>query len=226
MPIATAPPVLDTSDPEENQRDPWDAAFSLQLNERNGLLAPGGLAPDNARAKSPVPSINVISPTDTMSAPTPRKLFVPDEPRDEAGWKIVLRSVAHTLFPSLVDLGSRPWLWKIIAVCSAPAIFLLTLTLPVVVDEPETEAGILAADEARRAGTPSLEAQLIEYDESDAEEDLLRARIEAEEHVHDVRFNKWLTATQCALSPVFCISVLFSKSPRVTLTAFFTVLGR
>lgn len=212
MPIATAPPALDTSDPDDAQRDPWDAAF-LQLNERNGSLAPGG--PDHTRAKSPVPSINLFSPNDTESAPVPRKLFVPDEPR-EAGWKTVLRSVAHTLFPSLVDLGSRPWLWKIIALCSAPAIFALTLTLPVVVDEPETEAGVLAVEESRRAGTPSLEAQLIDYDESDAEEDLLQARIEAEERVHEMHFNKWLTATQCALSPVFCVSVLFGKSSRVT----------
>ncbi|KAF8606629.1 hypothetical protein BDV93DRAFT_350736 [Ceratobasidium sp. AG-I] len=207
MPIATAPPALDANDADDAQRDPWDAAFSVQLNERNGALTPGGL--DTARAKSPVPSINLFSPTDSTNTPAPRKLFVPEE-RTEAGWKTVLRSVAHTLFPSLVDLGSRPWLWKIIAVCSAPAIFALTLTLPVVVDERETDTSVLAVEEVRRPGTPSLEAQLIEYDESDAEEDLIQAQMEAEEHVHDMHFNKWLTATQCALSPVFCISVLFA----------------
>ncbi|QRV75052.1 Sodium/calcium exchanger protein [Ceratobasidium sp. AG-Ba] len=209
MPVATAPPALDTSRTEE-QRDPWDAAFSLQLNERNGLSpSPAG---ELSRAKSPVPSINVFSPAgpNGTSAAAPRKLFVPDDVPAPARWRTILSELAHTLFPSLVGISSRPWLWKIIAICSAPAIFALTLTLPVVVNEPEAEDGAV-----QPVGTPVLEAQLIDYDESDAEEELLQARMEAEEHVHDVHFSKWLTATQCALSPVFCVSVLFAGHKHV-----------
>jgi len=92
------------------------------------------------------------------------------------------------------------------------------LTLPVVVNEPKIEDG------AQLVGGPVLEAQLIEYDESDAEEELLQARIEAEEHVHDVHFSKWLTATQCALSPVFCVSVLFAGQKHVAWYIFAAVL--
>jgi sodium/potassium/calcium exchanger 6 len=202
MPIATAPPALDSS-ATDLQRDPWDAAYSVQLNER---LAPAG---EIDRAKSPVPSINLFSPgsPNGTSALAPRKLFIPDDAPAPAYWRTVLHNTACTLFPSLVDLSSRPWLWKIIAVCSAPAIFALTLTLPVVVNERAAEH---QSDELP-VGTPSLEAQLIDYDESDAEEELMQAQMEAEAHMHDVHFNKWLTATQCALSPVFCVSVLFGK---------------
>jgi sodium/potassium/calcium exchanger 6 len=202
MPI-TAPAALDPADQLEDQRDPWDAAFSLQLSERGG--SGGTLAPaaDVHRAKSPVPSINLFSPSDP-NGPSPvasRKLFVPDDAPVQPRWKTVLRQVIHTLFPSLVDIPTRPWLWKIVAVCSAPAIFALTLTLPVVVNDLEP-SGVAA-----RPTTPLL----VEYAESDAEEELVQAQIEAEEHVHDVHFNKWLTAVQCAFSPVFCIAVLFGE---------------
>ncbi|KAG9121252.1 hypothetical protein FRC07_002874 [Ceratobasidium sp. 392] len=218
MPIATAPPALDTSRTDD-QRDPWDAAFSVQLNERNNL-APSPVG-ELDRAKSPVPSIHLFSPTSPngASAVAPRKLFIPDDAHAPARWKTVLGDLAHTLFPSLVDITARPWLWKIIAVCSAPAIFALTLTLPVVVNEPEAEDG-----GPRPPMTPVLEAQLIDYDESDAEEELLQARIEAEQHVHDVHFSKWLTAAQCAFGPVFCVSVLFAGQKHVAWYIFAAVL--
>ncbi|KAF8717683.1 hypothetical protein RHS02_09228, partial [Rhizoctonia solani] len=211
----TAPPTMEGTDPEE-RHDPWDAAFSLQLSERGGgngnanngaMLAP---AAEVHRAKSPVPSIHVFSPSSPGNGTgpaAPRKLFVPDDAPTQLQWKLVLRQVIHTLFPSLVDLSSRPWLWKLVAVCSAPAIFALTLTLPVVVSEPESNLG----DGAERPVTPLL----IDYDGSDAEDEMIQARMEVEEHIHDVHFNKWLTATQCALSPVFCVSVLFSGQKHV-----------
>ncbi|KAH7341769.1 Sodium/calcium exchanger protein-domain-containing protein [Rhizoctonia solani] len=199
---ATAPPAMDTTDPEE-QRDPWDAAFSLQLSERGGAGANNGGANNGAalapaaeihRAKSPVPSIHIFSPNSPVVQPQ---------------WKRILRQVMHTLFPSLVDLPSRPWVWKIVAVCSAPAIFVLTLTLPVVVNDHESDLN--SGEGAERPVTPLL----IDYDESDVEDEMMQARMEAEEHVHDVHFNKWLTAVQCALSPVFCVSVLFSGQKHV-----------
>ncbi|CAE6535755.1 unnamed protein product [Rhizoctonia solani] len=209
---ATAPPVMDQTDPEE-QRDPWDAAFSLQLSERGGESAGNGvgLAPaaEIHRAKSPVPSIHIFSPSSPKGGARtagPRKLFVPDDARTQPRWKHVLRQVIHTLFPSLVDLPLRPWLWKIVAVCSAPAIFALTLTLPVVVNDPKSESS---------SGEGPVTPLLVDYDESDAEDEIMQAHMEAEEHVHDVHFNKWLTAVQCALSPVFCVSVLFSGQKHV-----------
>ncbi|CAE6410312.1 unnamed protein product [Rhizoctonia solani] len=209
----TAPPAMEGTDPEE-QRDPWDVAFSLQLSERGGGSTNNGttLAPaaEIHRAKSPVPSIHIFSPnspSNGVGPAAPRKLFVPDDALAEPQWKLVMRQVMHTLFPSLVDLSSRPWLWKLVAVCSAPAIFALTLTLPVVVSEPESNSGGGAGG--------SVTPLLIDYDESDVEDEMMQARMEAEEHVHDVHFNKWLTAIQCALSPVFCISVLFSGQKHV-----------
>ncbi|CAE6416202.1 unnamed protein product [Rhizoctonia solani] len=217
---ATAPPAMDATDPEE-QRDPWDAAFSVQLSERGGANANNGGANNGAalapaaeihRAKSPVPSIHVFSPNSPGTGAGPaasRKLFVPGDTIVQPQWKRVLRQVMHTLFPSLVDLPSRPWLWKIVAVCSAPAIFVLTLTLPVVVNDHESDSN--SGEGAERPVTPLL----IDYDGSDVEDEMMQAQMEAEEHVHDVHFNKWLTAVQCALSPVFCVSVLFSGQKHV-----------
>ncbi|EUC64802.1 sodium/calcium exchanger protein [Rhizoctonia solani AG-3 Rhs1AP] len=206
----TAPPAMDQADLEE-QRDPWDAAFSLQLSERGGANNGAALAPaaEIHRTKSPVPSIHVFSPSTLSNGAGPagpRKLFVPEDAQVQPQWKLVLCQVMHTLFPSLVDLPSRPWLWKIVAVCSAPAIFALTLTLPVVVNDPKSESS---------PGEGPVTPLLVDYDESDAEDEIIQAHMEAEEHVHDVHFNKWLTAVQCALSPVFCVSVLFSGQKHV-----------
>ncbi|CAE6516023.1 unnamed protein product [Rhizoctonia solani] len=209
----TAPPAMERID-SEDQRDPWDAAFSVQLSERGGgRTSNGALAPaaETHRAKSPVPSIHIFSPNSPSHGAgpaAPHKLFVPDDAQVQPRWKRILRQVMHTLFPSLVDLSSRPWLWKIVAVCSAPAIFALTLTLPVVVNDPDSE--FKSEEGAERPVTP-----LVDYDESDVEDEMMQARAEAEEHVLDVHFNKWLTAVQCALSPVFCVSVLFSGQKHV-----------
>ncbi|KAG8732799.1 hypothetical protein FRC11_010924 [Ceratobasidium sp. 423] len=210
----TAPPAVERID-SEDQRDPRDAAFSLQLSERGGgsstngtALAPGA---EIHRAKSPVPSIHIFSPNSPSNGDGPaasRKLFVPDDAQVQPQWKRILRQVMHTLFPSLVDLSLRPWLWKIVAVCSAPAIFALTLTLPVVINDPQSD---LKSGEGAEPITPLL----VDYDESDIEDEMMQARIEAEEHVLDVHFSKWLTAVQCALSPVFCVSVLFSGQKHV-----------
>ncbi|KAJ1307529.1 hypothetical protein OPQ81_001627 [Rhizoctonia solani] len=207
------PPAVDHN--LEEQRDPWDAAFSLQLSERGGGNINNGatLAPaaEIHRAKSPMPSIHVFSPSSPGNGAgpaAPRKSFIPDDTSIQPQWKLVLRQVIHTLFPSLVDLPSRPWLWKIVAVCSAPAIFALTLTLPVVVNSPESDS---KPEGLERSATPLL----IDYEESDIEDEMMQARMEAEEHVHDVHFNKWLTAVQCAISPVFCVAVLFSGQKHV-----------
>ncbi|CCO28926.1 Putative cation exchanger C3A12,06c [Rhizoctonia solani AG-1 IB] len=120
----TAPPAMEASDPEE-QRDPWDVAFNLQLSERGagGTNNGAALAPaaEIHRAKSPVPSIHIFSPSSPGNGAGPaasRKLFVPEDGPAEPQWKLVLRQVMHTLFPSLVDLSSRPWLWKLVALLS------------------------------------------------------------------------------------------------------------
>ncbi|KAE8208538.1 hypothetical protein CF327_g7075 [Tilletia walkeri] len=47
--------------------------------------------------------------------------------------------VLHTLFPSLRHLGSKSWVGIVVSLLSVPAIFMLKLTLPVVVEEEDEE---------------------------------------------------------------------------------------
>ncbi|KAA1087127.1 hypothetical protein PGT21_023231 [Puccinia graminis f. sp. tritici] len=54
-------------------------------------------------------------------------------------WKMIGRTVWDTLFPTLKDWKIKSLLGKIIAIVSSPAVFLLTLTLPVV-DETAEDA--------------------------------------------------------------------------------------
>ncbi|KAK0540372.1 hypothetical protein OC835_000698 [Tilletia horrida] len=67
------------------------------------------------------------------------------------GWDHLLydyiEPIAHALFPSLRHFGSKSWIGIIVSVLSVPAIFVLKLTLPVVVDEEEEEQAAAQLEE-------------------------------------------------------------------------------
>lgn len=80
---------------------------------------------------------------------------------------------------------------------------LLTLTLPVVVTPYESSH--MAREKAHR----HEDGRLVDFEEEGIERVLI-AEHEVIEDAHELSFNKWLTAVQCALAPVFCVAVLFS----------------
>jgi sodium/potassium/calcium exchanger 6 len=87
------------------------------------------------------------------------------------------------------------------AIFAAPAVLLLTLTLPVVVTPHH---------EHHRPEVP--EGRLVDVDPERSQESLIE---QAEEEVgnvfHELSFNKWLGAVQCVLGPLFCCAVLFGQ---------------
>lgn len=90
---------------------------------------------------------------------------------------------------------------------AAPAVLALTITLPVVVtpyDSPYVHEKTVVPD----SGLNSFEEEGIER--------ALIAEEEVEEEIHELHYNKWLMAAQCALGPLFCVSVLFSMSSFVS----------
>jgi sodium/potassium/calcium exchanger 6 len=92
------------------------------------------------------------------------------------------------------------------ALFAAPAVLLLTLTLPVVVT-PMQDSEV--AEKDGDANIPTL-GNLIDFEEEGVERALV-AEQEVEEEMHDLKFNKWLMAVQCICGPLFCVSVLFGK---------------
>jgi sodium/potassium/calcium exchanger 6 len=81
-------------------------------------------------------------------------------------------------------------------------VFLLTITLPVVV-RPFDSLG------SRHEKAPSVVHTLSTIDENDVERTLI-AEEEVLAEMHELQFNKWLVAVQCAFGPLFCAAVFFS----------------
>jgi sodium/potassium/calcium exchanger 6 len=94
-------------------------------------------------------------------------------------------------------------LGKVASVFAAPAVLALTLTLPVMVTPYENSH----THEEKIQGS---EGRLIDFEEEGIERALI-AEEEVQEDMHEMKFNKWLMAAQCALGPLFCVGVLFGE---------------
>jgi sodium/potassium/calcium exchanger 6 len=114
-----------------------------------------------------------------------------------------LSRIFHTVCPSLHQFWEKTLLRKIAAVLAAPAITMLTLTLPVVV--LENESGSMAYEK-----TPPVTGRLIDFEEEGVERPLI-ADEEVRDDTDEMKYNKWLMATQCLLGPLFCNAILFSE---------------
>jgi sodium/potassium/calcium exchanger 6 len=129
-------------------------------------------------------------------------------------------NIYRTLFPSLHHFRSKTVLGQIASVFAAPAVMLLTLTLPVVVTPYESR-------HHSHEKTPGQEDNLIDFEEEGVER-ILIAEEEVEEEMHGMPFNKWLTAVQCICGPLFCAAVLFGNAKQVyfiTSTRLILALG-
>ncbi|KAG8971781.1 hypothetical protein FRB90_010392 [Tulasnella sp. 427] len=62
---------------------------------------------------------------------------------------------------------------------------------------------------------PEREREREERLEREGESDVSSIMSDIEKEMHGASFNKWLTAVQCIVGPVFATAVLFSTSPRL-----------
>jgi solute carrier family 24 (sodium/potassium/calcium exchanger), member 6 len=161
--------------------------LSLQsVDEENQISSPTASVP-----LSVIPEVDVLHPSKRQRAGS---AFL-------RGWNI--------LFPTLHHFTQKSILGMIAALFAVPAVFCLTITLPVVVtprgDDENVEEG--KHDEVPDASVPQL-GTLINLEEDGEEHPLVADEIEEESKGLD--FNKWLMAVQCVCGPLFCVSVLFS----------------
>lgn len=186
-----------SSDVPLSDRSPLPPASSLPADDRWHSILEEPLISTDGDAGPQIPQIShtPASPrSDTNSdfahhtAPAPRR-----------GIRHILSLTSHILFPTLHEFRAKSLLGKVAAVFAAPAVFVLTVTLPVVV-KPYDDVGY------RHEKTPSIHHTLFPFEENGIE----RTLIAEEEEMDGLQFNKWLMAAQCAFGPVFCASVLFS----------------
>lgn len=111
-----------------------------------------------------------------------------------------LKNTSLVLFPHLHNFPNKSVLSILVAIFATPGILAFTITIPVVITA-YGETNVPKPDE-------TTEARLIDFEE-DGIERVLVAEDELKEECYETQFNKWLTALQCALGPVFCVLVLF-----------------
>ena len=191
----------------------WDTSSDVPLDDRSPLPPATSLPPDDSDFCPAEASFNLIDSDPDPQIPeifhTPASPHL-DHSSDVAhhivathrqGVGLVLARACHILFPTLHGFHTRGLLGKAAAVLATPAVFALTITLPVVV-EPYAGTG------SRHEKASSINDTLITVEGDGAERVLIAEEVVQE--VHGLRFNKWLMALQCTLGPLFCISVLFS----------------
>ncbi|KAH7930172.1 hypothetical protein BV22DRAFT_1191449 [Leucogyrophana mollusca] len=194
--------------------DPWDAALGVPLNERSPrMLLSQSIVEDREEDQSPmtiptIPSISrtPASPSGSSDADTEVETYTPPTRRQRVGW--VLGRTYHILFPSLHHFRSKTLLGKVASLLAAPAVMALTLTLPVVVMPYESQDSREEKLHHHHHQGNASEARLIDFEEEGVERALI-AEEEVQEDLHEMKFNKWLMAAQCACGPLFGVGVLF-----------------
>ncbi|KAG8213426.1 Sodium/calcium exchanger protein-domain-containing protein [Butyriboletus roseoflavus] len=215
------------------ETEEWDGALGVPLNDRSPELFRTSISeePDSeeaervnaheegARTPLSIPTIPSILHTPASPTETPALTEVEEQnppTRPQGIWHILARTW-YILFPSLHHFGSKTLTGKIVSLLAAPAVMALTVTLPVVV----TPYGKDNSHEEKMGGH---ETHLSEFEEEGVERALM-AEHEVQEDLHEVESNKWLTAVQCVLGPLFCVTVLFSGSSHIKWLLAGTALG-
>ena len=221
-------------DPREysSERNPWESTLeqsSPSPHDTRSSRRPSVLPP--AR-KSPVPSIlideeDVQSPGTDVSHVAIVENTRPHLSKRERLWSAFTRTMG-VLFPTLVYFTDKSFTGMVAALFAAPAVLALTLTLPVVFT-PHGDLkmpGKGTEDPGRPQDGGTAEGQLIDSEDANEDEGVewtLEAEDIVGEEMHELKFNKWLMATQCILGPLFCAAVLLSEMKQFPLYA--TVIG-
>jgi sodium/potassium/calcium exchanger 6 len=191
-----------------------DASSDVPLSDRPSLPQASRLAPDGPDQGHSLPDSPLILINSETEPRIPEISRIPASPRSDNSSdiahyevatrrqtvRLALKRMCHILFPTMHEFKTKSLLGKVAAVFAAPAVFALTITLPVVV-EPYDSLG----DRYEKA--PST----INTFEDGIERTLVAEDVVLAE-MHELRFNKWLMAVQCAFGPLFCTGVLFSTS--------------
>lgn len=181
----------------------WDVDLGVPLSERSSPhMLPPCILDHEGREVGDDEERTIVagrtSPDTTSDGDTDLQVLAPQTRTQRL--LHLCRRIFYTACPSLQQFQDKTVIGKIAAIFAAPAIMALTLTLPVVITTEEN---------GRLASQPPT-GRLIDFEEEGIERVLI-AEEEVQEEMHDLKFNKWLMATQCVLGPLFCATVLFSE---------------
>lgn len=206
-----SPAPRDALDLEE--RDPWDDALGVQLGERQNGHPSRALLGDPPLRRIPSPIIS-ITPADspTASPPTspsvsPATLLLSSQvlPTETRRQRLLhyIADASSILFPTLQALQKKTFPSKLTSIVAAPAVFLLTITVPVILAHEQHET--FPEPKAPALGQPIDVEQEGMYQ-------VLETEAELRGDIEDIPFNQWLAVAQCILGPLFCAAALFGTS--------------
>ena len=184
-----------------------DTSSDVPLSDRSSMPQASHPAPDQGPSLPESPLIRINSDTEpyipdiSHTSASPRLDNNSDIARHEVPTPTALERMCHILFPTIHEFKTKSFLGKVLAVFAAPAIFALTITLPVVVGPYD-----ILGDRYEKAPTT-----INTFDEDGIQHTLVAEDVVLRE-MHGFRFNKWLMMVQCAFGPLFCTAVLFSTS--------------
>lgn len=126
-----------------------------------------------------------------------------------------LDKVLLTLFPSMIKFGKKPFYSKISAILSAPVIFLLTVTLPIVTEDSLS---------SRRSGGVHLDDDSEAIVRNMYDDDIL---VDLDPSSTSSEWQRWLTVTHLLLSSLFSSLVLatLGVAPASVLIPIFVSVG-
>ncbi|KAI0084140.1 Sodium/calcium exchanger protein-domain-containing protein [Irpex rosettiformis] len=186
----------------DRDRDQWETALdSVPLEQRSPQILINDVNPAEDQQQSIlIPPGTHTPPPSTVYPDTDTEVdtYLPP-PKSQRVWR-TFSQIYHVLFPTLHNFRSKSTLGMIAALFAAPAVLALTLTLPVVVTVRD---GLSMPIEK-----PENVERLVDFEEEGVARTLI-AEDEVEEEMHELQYNKWLMAVQCALGPLFCVAILF-----------------
>ena len=189
---------------QASRADAWDATLGRRIH-----LAPLG-SDSSTTTQHSTPTTGTVPPLPAISVDSPSSRTSSDEGLNYPPtlWQriiSVLKHTYHVLFPHLHSFSSKSFINIVVAIFATPGVLVLTVTLPVVMTPygDSQQSRLPKPDEA-------AEGRLIDFEE-DGVERVLVAEDELKDELYTAHFNKWLTACQCMLAPLFCVVMVVGK---------------
>ena len=173
--------------------DPFDEALGRHM--RLDPLSPEA-SPVLGRSIASLPNSEVVASPIASSI----NEGLPHPPSRWQRFQNRLTPFTSVLFPHLQNFSNKSIASIFVAIFATPGVLALTITLPVVITTHE--------DFSRPSlGEDSAVGRLIDFEEEGVER-VLVAEDELKEELNEGSYNKWLTALQCILGPLFCVSMI------------------
>ena len=181
-------------------------APSIHLDTSDQTLVESPLLLDRERPISPSPlGFRDVQDDGSLTSPTYLVRY--------RWWPYFLLPNPHflyvTLFPTLNDFDSKTWFQKVLSIIAIPAVFCLTITLPVVDAEQSEAEGEIKLPSAPGSPTTLISAipdVASELTRPPADEDAMVPRA----------WNRWLAGVQCIFAPLFITFIFFGIKPLKT----------